>query len=410
MNPAHKPFRSMGENCIFLLSSSSERPPDARRRSLKIKMNKVNPYSWIYYKAALVQKYILLPLHGGRQMRWTSIQAEEIQYLMSDQAALTFSVGVPYTKLMTGLMGWSRKRKMILNFNNDQLNISNVIETLSRSWSLGGWIRTFLEYEHQEKGPVWPLVERQEITEKPLPRHNNPTSCYWVHSDSYQAPTLLTHTHTHNRDSKPSVKYRPSSWFRMPCMFYCICFLFGNWATALLTVAVSILTGLHVAALTVVYSESFPWDHCKCWWTFGWWMYTLIIIREDDISYCISVLIGSLSHLNTLCQISPKLSNKISFDFKVRPWQWEKRKSDAVTWIYNVKLKQFIKFGNLERLRFEHPNVYCLSQWMSDSVSRFKSERDSSAHWVILHSRHANACMTFTVRWLCLIRILTIVR
>lgn len=30
---------------MFLLSSSSERPPDARRRSLKNKINKVNPYS-----------------------------------------------------------------------------------------------------------------------------------------------------------------------------------------------------------------------------------------------------------------------------------------------------------------------------------------------------------------------------
>lgn len=28
------PFRSMGENCMLLLSSSSVRPPDARRRSL----------------------------------------------------------------------------------------------------------------------------------------------------------------------------------------------------------------------------------------------------------------------------------------------------------------------------------------------------------------------------------------
>lgn len=44
---ANEPFLSIGENCMFLRTSSSEGPPDARRCSLKNKMHR--------YKALISQ-------------------------------------------------------------------------------------------------------------------------------------------------------------------------------------------------------------------------------------------------------------------------------------------------------------------------------------------------------------------
>ncbi len=70
---------------MFLLSSSSESPPEARRCSLESKKINRKPLTPLQCKAALVKKYILLCLHEERQMRWIQIEAEETQYVMPDQ-------------------------------------------------------------------------------------------------------------------------------------------------------------------------------------------------------------------------------------------------------------------------------------------------------------------------------------
>lgn len=169
-------------------------------------------------------------------MRWSQIQAEEIQYVMFNQAALTFSAGVLYTKLMTGLMGQPQKhyadcfRKENWHLTRCQLCTIQVrlvgvdllvAELLVRSTSI-----------------------RKRLVQVWLLGHSG--------SEWYQALTLVTytvrHTYTHSAEaqSQDSNRGLPHRLEYRACFIEVafLCFLFSIQATPLLTVAVSILTGL----------------------------------------------------------------------------------------------------------------------------------------------------------------------